>query len=95
VLPRRFVLELEGNETPTSMCLVSFAGAHDSSELLAVGTAVDMVLMPLQCEKGCIHVYRWADGARLGPEANELLLLERCCMDSAWCVLLRALCCML
>ncbi len=33
------MLELDNNETPTSMCLVSFAGAHDSSEMLAVGSA--------------------------------------------------------
>jgi splicing factor 3B subunit 3 len=53
------VMELDNNEAITSMALVQFMGAHDTSTLLAVGTAERMTYFPLDCTAGYIRIYRY------------------------------------
>eukprot|EP00877_Chromochloris_zofingiensis_P000800 jgi/Chrzof1/10720/Cz05g09290.t1 len=66
-LSTQCVLELDNNEGITSMCLVQFApGAHDTSMLLAVGTAEGLTYFPTDCQSGYIRIYRILDrGTRL------------------------------
>lgn len=56
------MLELDNNEGITSMCLVKFEGhvVHDSSTLLAVGTAEQMTYFPTSCTAGYIRLYRYS-----------------------------------
>ena len=56
------VMELDNNEAITSMALVQFTGAHDTSTLLAVGTAERMTYFPSDCTAGYIRIYRCGAG---------------------------------
>eukprot|EP00775_Hariotina_reticulata_P013008 gene13008-13137_t len=67
-LSTRTVLELDGSEAITSMCLVKFEGqgVPDTSLLLAVGTAEQMTYFPTSCTAGYIRLYKILDrGQRL------------------------------
>jgi hypothetical protein len=59
-LSTRTVLELDGSEAITSMCLVKFEGhaVPDTSLLLAVGTAEQMTYFPTSCTAGFIRIYK-------------------------------------
>jgi hypothetical protein len=59
-LATKAVLELEGSNAITSMCLVRFegAGVPDASTLLAVGTAEQLTYFPTSCTGGHIRIYR-------------------------------------
>lgn len=63
-LTTQFVTELDNNEGIVSMTLVQFTGAHDSSSLLAVGTAESLRYMPTECTAGYIRLYRILDNGR-------------------------------
>jgi len=75
------VLELDGNEAPTSMCLVTFRAASSpvggagpapggsdafGQALLAVGTAADLAFRPRRATEGYVRLYRFLDGGRGG-----------------------------
>lgn len=63
-LSTQFVLELDRNEAVMSMCLVQFPNSHDTSGMLAVGTAEGLRYMPTECDSGLIRVYRITDSGR-------------------------------
>lgn len=80
-LATRCVLELDGNEAPTSMCLVTFRAASSpvggagpapggsdafGQALLAVGTAADLAFRPRRATEGYVRLYRFLDGGRGG-----------------------------
>jgi len=58
-------MELDNNEAITSMALVQFTGAHDTSTLLAVGTAERMTYFPSDCTAGYIRIYRIQDQGKV------------------------------
>jgi splicing factor 3B subunit 3 len=65
-LSTQCVVEVDGNEAITSMCLVKFEGAHERGWLLAVGTAEGMTFFPTDCQAGYIRIYRWVRRAGCG-----------------------------
>ena len=60
-----FRLELEDNESATSVATASFSG-QDNESFLIVGTAKDMIVNPRSFSAGFLHVYRFhEDGKEL------------------------------
>lgn len=58
-----FTLELEDNESATSLAIAPFSGQDDEA-FLVVGTAKDLVASPRSHNGGFLHVYRFHDDGK-------------------------------